>query len=74
MVINKYAPGQEPMIIKTAQITIDPDKSLARTNLPVTIIQGKNTLHGIGLLGNLKTGDAEILSHIRERYTSGGSG
>ncbi|MBN1683821.1 MAG: LPS export ABC transporter periplasmic protein LptC [Gammaproteobacteria bacterium] len=68
--IQKYEKGQSPVIIETTQIAMDPEKSTAQTNQPVTITQDENIIHGIGLTANLKTGDVEILSHIQERYVN----
>jgi lipopolysaccharide export system protein LptC len=48
-------PKGPPTELKTSILTVLPDEEIARTQAPVTIIQGKSVINGKGLESNNKT-------------------
>lgn len=54
--------------IKTSELTVLPQQSIAKTNAAVSIYRLGSTMHGKGLIANLKTGQYELLSHSKGIY------
>ncbi|HTH93680.1 MAG TPA: LPS export ABC transporter periplasmic protein LptC [Rhodocyclaceae bacterium] len=65
-VVHAGATAKDPATqIDTSKMTVFPDDEIARSDVPVTITQGKSVLHGTGLEANNKT----QISVLRGRAT-----
>lgn len=53
------------LLLKTAELHVFPDDEIARTQTPVTIFEGLNTLQGNGLEANNHTQTFTLLGHVR---------
>jgi lipopolysaccharide export system protein LptC len=54
--------------MKTASLTIFPNKQIAQTGDPVTLLQPDTTIHAIGMLANLGEGTVKLLSQAQGEY------
>ena len=66
---HRIATSDSPaMTIQTSRATIKPQQSIASTDQPVSIQQQHSTIHGSGLIANLKTGDYTLQSQTQGEY------
>lgn len=65
--INEKLPNHSPTL-KTSELTLWPDKSIAETVQPVTINQGKHQLEATGLYADLKLKQMELHSEVKGYY------
>jgi lipopolysaccharide export system protein LptC len=56
---------QPDLLVKTAELRVFPDDELARTDTPVTIINGLSTLQGHGLEANNHTQTFTLLGRVQ---------
>ena len=69
VVIRQFLHSKEPATtIKTEALTIFPQKSQATTPDNLVIYRHSSTIHGKGLIANLKSGQYELLSHSEGIY------
>lgn len=54
--------------LKTASLTVRPNKQLAETNDPVIITQPDTVVHATGMLANLDNGTVKLLSQAQGEY------
>jgi lipopolysaccharide export system protein LptC len=54
--------------IKTATLTVYPNKHTAETNDLITMIQPNLTVNAIGMFADMNTGDIKLLSQARGEY------
>ncbi|HLB57904.1 MAG TPA: LPS export ABC transporter periplasmic protein LptC [Gammaproteobacteria bacterium] len=69
VVIHHPSDSANPMtMMKTATLTIFPDKKIAETDQAVTLTQPDTTIHAIGMLTNLDDGTVKLLSEAKGEY------
>lgn len=54
--------------MKTASLTIFPNKQIAQTGDPITLLQPDTTIHAIGMLADLGEGTVKLLSQAQGEY------
>lgn len=66
-VLMKRAADQQhaELRLKTAELRVFPDDEIARTQTPVTILDGLSTLQGDGMEANNRTQTFTLLGHVR---------
>jgi lipopolysaccharide export system protein LptC len=60
--------SDQEITLKTPQLTIFPDKKLAKTNKPVTLQNPNGFTRAIGLKANLETKNIDLLKQVRGQY------
>lgn len=69
VVIHHPNDSENPLtIMKTATLTVFPDKQTAQTDAAITITQPDATIYAIGMLANLTNGTVQLLSQARGEY------
>jgi len=69
VVIHHSADSENPdTTMKTATLTVFPDKKQATTNDPVVITQPDTIIHAIGMIADLNDGTVKLLSKARGDY------
>jgi LPS export ABC transporter protein LptC len=54
--------------VYTSKLTLYTATNLAKTKQPVTVIQQSSTVHAVGMIAHLKTGNIQFLSQTRAEY------
>ena len=54
--------------MRTASLTVFPDKQIAKTDEAVVMKQPDTTIHAIGMLANLDDGTVKLISQARTEY------
>lgn len=67
-VLREASARQDELRLHTEYLHIIPDRDLADTDRPVTIIDPHNTVHAIGLEMNNKTRTLKLLSQVRSEH------
>ena len=55
-------------IIKTATLTVYPNKQTAETNDPITLAQPNTLIKAVGMFADMNSGDIRLLSQARGEY------
>ena len=67
--IHHSADSDNPAtLIKTPTLTVYPEKQLADTNDPITMIQPNTTIKAVGMHADMNTGTILLLSQARGEY------
>jgi lipopolysaccharide export system protein LptC len=72
IVRDTYADNPE-LGVFTTYLHVVPDLELARTDRPVTMVEGNSTASSVGLEFNNKTREIKLLSRVRAQYETPGS-
>ena len=62
------APGALPATFTTTEVTVYPDDEYLTTAAPVTLVEGKSTVSGLGFELNNRTLNAVMHSRVRATY------
>ena len=68
VVVREAGPGQIELRVRTEYLQIVPDRDVARTDLPVTITEGRSRLSGVGMEFNNKTRQFALQSQVRGTF------
>lgn len=63
--IREASSTRPALAVSTAELSVFPDDEIARTNKPVTIVNGQSTLNGRGLEANHRTQVFTLLGRVR---------
>lgn len=66
---GRAAPGDEPLAIRSEQLSYDFDRQLARSDTDVTLTMGARALAARGLVADLKAGRVQLESSVHGRFT-----
>lgn len=60
--------GRPPMVMTTSLLEVEPRAEIARTDRPVTIVEGDSQLEGVGMEVHSKTRQFELHARVRGVY------
>jgi lipopolysaccharide export system protein LptC len=67
-VVREASATQSKMVFTTSYLHVLPDKDLADTDRPVTIVNDSTVVNGIGMKLNNKTGVVQLLAQVRSHH------
>ena len=68
VIILSKDPGKPETSIRTTQIDLFPDETLARTNKKVGIMRDGQKVNGTGMEAHLDTSEVKILSNVNGKF------
>ncbi len=63
--VREASAARPALVVSSAELSVFPDDEIARTDKPVTIVNGQSTLSGRGLEANNRTQLFTLLGHVR---------
>ncbi len=67
-IVRTASSTQREMIFTTSYLHVIPDRGLAETDQPVTIIDGRNIVHAVGMKLDNKARIVKLLAQVKSEY------